>query len=161
MAKRHPNPHLVKIHRSYTVEEIAHLFDIHKNTVRAWLKAGLPALDERRPKLIHGQDLITFLQARRAKNKRTCQPGEMYCLRCRAPKLPAGDMADYVPDTETLGTLKGFCPDCEAMMNRRVSTAKLELVRGKLDIRFTKAQEQLSNTPEPNVNSDFRQGEQP
>ena len=34
MRKRHPNHRLVKIHRSYTVEEIAELFAIHKNTVR-------------------------------------------------------------------------------------------------------------------------------
>ena len=41
MRKRHPNPRLVKIHRNYTVEEIATLFGIHKNTVRDWVKAGL------------------------------------------------------------------------------------------------------------------------
>ena len=33
MAKRHPNHRQVKIHRNYTVEEIASLFGIHKNTV--------------------------------------------------------------------------------------------------------------------------------
>ncbi len=36
MGKRHHNPRLVKLHRSYTVEQIARLFDLHKNTVRAW-----------------------------------------------------------------------------------------------------------------------------
>jgi hypothetical protein len=161
MAKRHPNPRLVKIHRSYTVEEVSCLFSSHKNTVRAWLKAGLPTLDDQRPRLIHGEDLVTFLRARRAKNKRTCQPGEMYCLRCRAPKLPAGAMADYVPDTGTLGMLKALCPDCEAMMNRRVSFTQMELFGARLDIRYTEAPRQVSNTPEPSVNSDFRQGEQP
>ncbi len=39
MAKRHPNYRQVKIHRNYTVEEIARLFGIHKNTVRGWVKA--------------------------------------------------------------------------------------------------------------------------
>ena len=42
MAKRHPNHRQVKIHHNYTVEEIASLFGIHKNTVREWIKAGLP-----------------------------------------------------------------------------------------------------------------------
>jgi hypothetical protein len=32
---RRPNYRQVKIHRSHTVEEIACLFGIHKNTVRA------------------------------------------------------------------------------------------------------------------------------
>jgi hypothetical protein len=103
MTKHRPNPRLVKLHRSYTVEEIADLYSIHKNTVREWVKVGLPALDDRRPMLILGRELGAFLQARRTKNKRTCQPGEMYCLRCRIPRMPAGDMADYLPDTENWG----------------------------------------------------------
>ena len=91
MVKRRPNHRLVKLHRNYTVEEIARLYDAHKNTVRQWVKAGLPVLDDKRPMLILGRELAAFLQARRTKNKRSCQPGEMYCLRCRAPKKAAGD----------------------------------------------------------------------
>ena len=70
----------------------------------------------------------------RTKNKRTCQPGELYCVRCRSPKAPAGDMADYVQVSESLGNLVAICPDCEALMNRRVSLAKLGQIRGQLDI---------------------------
>jgi hypothetical protein len=83
MRKRHPNPRLAKIHRNYTVEEVAALFDVHKNSVRNWVKGGLPTSDDRRPMLILGRDLVAFLQARRVKNKRPCQPGEIYCMRCR------------------------------------------------------------------------------
>jgi transposase len=46
MGKRHPNYRLVKIHRSYAVEEIAKLFGIHKNTVRCWVKDGLATIDD-------------------------------------------------------------------------------------------------------------------
>jgi transposase len=77
MAKRHPNHRQVKTHRNYTVEEIAGLFGIHKNTVREWIKAGLPVLDDKRPMLILGPELAVFLQARRIKNKQSCQPGQM------------------------------------------------------------------------------------
>lgn len=35
MGYRHPNPRLVKVHRNYSVEEIARLFGIHKNTYTA------------------------------------------------------------------------------------------------------------------------------
>jgi DNA-directed RNA polymerase specialized sigma24 family protein len=52
MGKRRPNYRQVKIHRNYTVEEIASVFGIHKNTVREWIKAGLPVLDDKRPMLI-------------------------------------------------------------------------------------------------------------
>jgi hypothetical protein len=51
---RHPNPRLVKIHRSYTVEEVARNLRKHKNTVRAWIKQGLRPIDGRRPTLFTG-----------------------------------------------------------------------------------------------------------
>jgi predicted transcriptional regulator len=140
MRKRRPNYRLAKIHRNYTVEEIARLFGTHKNTVRAWVKAGLPTCDSSRPILILGRDLAAYLKARRLKSRQPCQPGEIYCVRCRAPKLPAGEMAEYEPVTEKCGNLKGICPDCEGMIFRCASLAKLPQIRGKLDITFTEAQ---------------------
>jgi hypothetical protein len=144
MRKRRPNYRLVKIHLSYTVEEVARLFGTHKNTVRAWVKAGLPTCDTKRPTLILGRELAAFLKARRTKNKRPCQPGEIYCVRCRAPKLPAGGMAEYEPVTEKFGSLMGICPDCEEMIFRRASLAKLAQIRGDLDITFVEAKQQVS-----------------
>ena len=158
MRKRRPNHRLVKIHRSYTVEEVARLFGTHKNTVRAWLKAGLPACDGKRPTLILGRELAAYLKVRREKNKRPCQPGEIYCVRCRAPKQPAGDMAEYEPVTEKFGSLKGICPDCEGMIFLRASLAKLAQIRGKLDIAIAEARRQVNESQTPTVNSDFSQG---
>ena len=155
MRKRHPNPRLAKIHRNYTVDEIAHLFNVHRNTVREWVKRGLPTSDGRRPMLILGRDLVAFLTARRAKNKRTCQPGEIYCVRCRAPRAPAGDMVDYMPVTVTLGNLVAICSACETMIYRRVSLAKLEHVRGNLDITMPQALEHIGESAQPTVNSDL------
>ena len=88
MGKRF-NPNLAKIHRNYTVEEVACLFGVHKNTVREWVKQGLPATDDRRPMLILGCELRNFLQLKRTKNKRKCKPFEFYCVRCKSPQCPA------------------------------------------------------------------------
>ena len=156
MQKRHPNHRLVKIHRSYTVEEIAELFAIHKNTVRRWVKSGLATSDDKRPMLILGIDLVAFLQARRTKNKRPCRPGEIYCVRCRAPKFPAAKMAEYAPVTEKFGNLVAICPDCGAIMNRRVSLARIGQMRGGMDISFPQALEHLVESAKPTVNSDLR-----
>ncbi len=126
MKKRHPNHQLVKIHSNYTVEEIARLFGIHKSTVRHWVKdEGLVTIDDKRPMLIIGNVLKAFLQARRVKNKQTCKPGQLYCVCCRAPKSPAGNMADYSPITEKFGNLSAICPDCNSIMNRNISMARI------------------------------------
>jgi len=156
MGKRNPNPRLVKIHRNYSVEEIGSVLDVHKNTVREWIKRGLPIIDDKRPMLILGRELFDFLQAKRLKNKRPCKPNQMYCLRCRSPKIPAGNMVDYQPVTDTLGNLFGLCPDCEAGMNRRTSLAKLELTRGMLDITMPQGLRHIFDSFQPSVNSDFR-----
>lgn len=160
MRRRRPNHRRVKIHRSYTVEEIARLFGVHKNTVRAWVKAGLETCDQRRPTLILGDVLAEFLKTRRAKNKQSCQPGEIYCVRCRAPRRPALDVAEYQPMTKTVGSLSGICPDCGIMIYRRVSMAKLPLVRGKLEVTFPKGGRSLIESNNPTPDSDFRQGRQ-
>jgi hypothetical protein len=158
MGKRHPNHRLVKIHRSYTVEEIADLFDLHKNTVRLWVKGGLATIDDRRPMLILGFVLVAFLQVRRSRNKQVCKPGELYCVRCRAPKPPAGDMAEYRPITEKFGNIVAICPDCDAIMNRRVSLAKIKQILGKMEIGFPEAVQHIIDRASPTVNSDLREG---
>ena len=159
--RRHPNHRLVKIHRSYTVEDIARLFGIHKNTVWQWIKAGLPTIDDRRPKLILGRHLIEFLQARRASKKQPCQPGEIYCVRCHAPKFPAAGMAEYRPINEKIGNLAAICPDCYSMMHRCVSIATLGAVRGEMDITFPQALERLREISQPTADSDLRGDVQP
>ena len=159
MKRRNPNHRLVKIHRSYTVEEIATLFGVHKNTVRHWVKGGLATVDNKRPMLILGSALVEFLKARRTKNKQKCKPGELYCVRCRMPKRPAGDMADYVPITDKIGNLVAICPDCDAIINRHVSLAKIEQARRKIEIRFPEALRHIIDRANPAVNSDFNEGE--
>ncbi len=156
MGKRHHNHRLVKIHRSYTVEEITKLFGVHKNTVRSWLKDGLATIDNKRPMMIAGHDLVEFIKKRRTKNKQTCKPGELFCVKCRAPKLPAEGMADYSPVTEKFGNLVAFCPDCESIMNQRVSLARIESVCENIDITFPQALRHIVNRSRPIINSDLR-----
>jgi predicted transcriptional regulator len=156
MGKRYPNPRLVKIHRSYTVEEIAMLLGKHKNTVRNWVKDGLATIDDKRPMLILGRDLAEFLQARRRKNKQSCKPGELYCVRCRVPKYPAGDIAEYSPVTEKFGNLIAICPDCDSIMNQLVSLARIEEFCEKMDITFPKERQHIVESAKPTENSDLR-----
>ena len=75
MRRRRPNHRLVKIHRTYTVEEIVDLFGVHKNTVRHWVKDGLTTTDDKRPMLILGHVLVAFLKAPASKTNRLASRG--------------------------------------------------------------------------------------
>lgn len=133
------NPRLAKFHRSYAVDEVARLWGVHRNTVRAWLKAGLRTVDSCRPTLIRGKDLVEFLTARRRANRRPCAPGEVFCVRCRSPRRPAAGRAEYRPLTSALGNIVGLCPVCGCAMFRRVNRARLDDVRGSLEVLVTEA----------------------
>src|ERR1700686_4134497 len=110
MSKRHPNHRLVKIHRNYTGEEAARLLNIQKNTARQWIRSGLPTIDDKRPILIRGRELIAFLQIRRAGRKQPCRAGQMYCVRCHSPRFPAGGMVEYRPLNGRVVNVRGICP---------------------------------------------------
>jgi hypothetical protein len=152
---RSPNHRLVKIHRNYTVEEAADLLGTHRNTVRRWIGAGLPVIDNRRPSLIHGLALRCYLTEKRAKSRRTCPPGTIYCVKCRSPQPPAGDMAEYIPLSISSGNLRGICPQCNILIHRRVNRGKIDLIRGQLDITFPVAESHIRDCADPSVNSDF------
>ena len=122
MSKR-CNPNKAKINRSYSVEEIACLLFVHKNTVRQWIKSGLPICDNKKPILILGEELREFLKAKNKKRKQKCKPFEMYCLRCKSPQKPAANMVDYEPITEATGRLIGLCSCCECEINKYISLA--------------------------------------
>jgi hypothetical protein len=152
--RRRIDPRLAKSHRNYSVEEAARLWGVHRHTVRGWLKGGLHAIDGRRPILILGSELRRFLEARRAARKRPTPPGMIYCLRCREPRPPAGGVADYLPCVAGAGDLVGICPVCEAMLYRRVNLAKLDTVRGRLEVKITQAGLRISDCASPSLNHD-------
>jgi len=156
VSKRHPNPRLVKVNRSYEVGEAASLLGVHKNTVRAWIKSGLPVVDDRRPTLILGTVLRSFLQEKRIRNKQPCKAWELYCFSCRAPRRPAGNMADFQAVTDKVGSLIALCSECETVMYKRISTAKLSLVTPHIEVTIPKGLKRIGDSDNPNVDSDLR-----
>lgn len=157
MGRRRPNYRLVKRHRSYSVEEIARLLRVHKNTVRAWLRQDLPTIDGRRPTLVHGPDPIHFLKNRRQVGKRPCGPDELFCVKCRWPRVPAGRIVDFIPLSATSGNLQGICPDCDSLIHRRVSRTSLDEVAAGLAIQFREDHPRIGKSSMPSVGCDFDQ----
>ena len=155
MKRRRTNPRLAKIHRNYTVEEVARLFGMHKGTVRQWIKQGLPTIDDRRPALVLGRELRAFLEKRRTAKKRPCAPGQLYCLKCRLPREPAGGLADCLISGPLLANLAGICPVCDSMMYRRVSLRKLDAALGPLRVTLPEGLSRIDETSSPSLNRDF------
>jgi hypothetical protein len=118
-------------------------------TVRQWHKNGLHAVVGVYPLIFRGVDIIAFLKRRDEERKQPCGPGRMFCLRCKAPKKPAFGEVEFWVDGAKLGTLRGLCPDCAAMMNRRTSLARLKAAAGDLQVSMRCADSRLSATPNP------------
>lgn len=115
----------VKSNRSYTVEELADAAGVTPQTVRSWIKKGLPALTEQRPFLVLGRACKGFAANAKSVRRRPLQLGEFFCLRCKCARRAAMAMADYETLTPDRGLLRAFCEVCEGPCTRMVSAAAL------------------------------------
>lgn len=131
MAKRY-NARRVKTHHNYTTEEVAELLGAHPQTVRGWADKGLPCLKSKIPHLFIGAHVQAFLTAQSASKRQPLAPDHLYCLSCKTGKIPAGSVADFIPDGAGRGRLIGLCPDCENLCNRFVSEAQIRAVAPNL-----------------------------
>lgn len=122
--RRH-NPFRIRAKHCYTVEEAAATLGTHKNTIRQWMKQGLRRIDDTKPHLIHGSDLKAFIAERQQRTKQPCQPDEIYCFRCRAPRQPWEGLVDVIFLNQKGAALTGICSACEGKLNRRTSIARL------------------------------------
>jgi hypothetical protein len=55
-------------------------------------------------------------------------------------------MAECIVVSETTGTLRGICPDCDRMVYRRVNPQQLGAVCGDLDVTVTQARPRILRT---------------
>lgn len=139
------------MHRNYTVDDIARTLNVSKGTARRWLKSGLPAIRDRKPALVLGEDLIDFLKAR-ARPKVRCGPGQFFCFRCRAPREPALAMAEVVSEAPGSVNLRAICVACETLMHRRVGQQELAAFGAGLDISFPQASARIGDSAVARVN---------
>ncbi len=142
--KRSYNPNKCKIHRSYSVEEVAELYGVNKPTVRSWINQGLPVCDDKRPTLILGSDLRPFLQQQKHKNKRKCKPFELYCLQCREPRLPVQNSVGFIEETSTKGRVFACCSVCNSTMNKYIKLADIKSIQRDLAVILPLQQKHIS-----------------
>lgn len=152
------NPRLAKKHRCFSVTELADVLGVHKHTVRGWLKNGLPAIDGTKPTLIHGGAFQGWWAKQRKAAKRPCQPGQMYCFKCKARKAPALGMVEYTATNAATGNLRALCETCETVMCQRIRLANIEARMPGMDVQITLASSSIGAPAHPSSNCDESEG---
>lgn len=152
MAMRRHSVRRVRARYTYNVREAAKVTGATSGTVRHWLKQGLEPVTGIYPTIIRGVDLIAFFGRVKQARKQPSGPGRLFCLRCKSPKRPAFDEVEFLPDGATLGSIRGLCPDCSAVMNRRVSRTRLDTVVADLTVSMRPEEPRLNRTIKPICN---------
>lgn len=150
------NPRLAKLHRAYSVIELANTLGAHKHTVRNWIKRGLPTVDGLRPVLILGSEFQSWWSKRRKAAKHPLRPRQFYCFGCRQPKDPAFGMVEYVATNAVTGNLRAKCETCGVMMHRRVRLAAFATIMPNIEIQESEARSRLSERKHPSLNADYQ-----
>jgi Helix-turn-helix domain len=154
MSAKRINSRLIKLHRSYSVDEVARTLGVHKNTVRGWIKDGLPAFTEKRPTVILGQDLRAFLESKQKAAKCPSGPGRFHCFKCRQPMRPALGMVEYRPRNDVTGNLKAMCESCGGWMHRAARLASIPAIMPNIDVQIVEAEARIRERTNPSLNCD-------
>lgn len=125
----------IKAARTFGAHEIGRLLDVHPKTVGQWIKAGLQPIDGRRPVLILGSELKSFLARRRQGNRRKCAFDQFYCFRCREPRQAWGGMADLSIRSTKTGRLESICAVCETPVSRAIRLDDVSRLEAAMEIQ--------------------------
>jgi len=123
----------------YKVEELAEETSVSEQLVRAWIKDGMPTIDDNRPTYIMGFHARDYLDRRRKSAKKPLEPGQFYCMTCKDRKWPAGQMADHIKGVHG-SRLAALCETCEGALSRKVSPSQLVEFSKVLDIASNAAE---------------------
>lgn len=102
----------------YAVEDVLTLYDITRNTLTNWIKAGLRPVDDQRPQVFRGAELIRFHAERAFSNRRHLRAGEFKCTRCKSRVVPDIDTVGIDAGHKGRFLARGRCPDCGGQVVR-------------------------------------------
>ena len=115
----------IKENYTYTLEQIADLFGIDLMTVRRWVRHdGLARIPKIRPYMVHNSALKAFLHKRQSARKQKCGPGEVYCLKCRCPRIPEKGTGRATIQPNNCMRFQARCGTCGSKMNRVIKAAE-------------------------------------
>ncbi len=105
---------------AYTIDEICDLYGnrkLHPQTVRGWIKKGLPTIDKKKPTLIFGSELHQFIGTMNASGKVKTEFHEMFCMKCQDARKPYKKEMQVELDRDFLRA-KAICSECLSTMNK-------------------------------------------
>lgn len=108
----------IKYWYCYDIDDICHLYqkyNLHPQTVRQWIKAGLPIIDSGKPALIYGSDLKEFLGKSNQSNKCKTDFEQIFCFKCKEGKSPYRKQVQ-LEHTKGFVKAKAHCQGCKSTM---------------------------------------------
>lgn len=110
------NPQKISKHRSYMVTELANQLNTCDKTILRWIAEGLRTVPgSKKPILILGNDLKTFIRQKDSKKKVRLKRHEFYCFRCKVPRQAKRGTISQSGDTR-----RGECSVCNGKMTRKI-----------------------------------------
>lgn len=131
---KQPRLNRIKSLHSYTINEAAEVSGVSPRTIRNWAANGLWLMQDERPALVRGDDLIAFIKGQRKQRRQSLPLDRFFCLRCRAPRAAAGGLAECVEHGSRF-TLIAICEVCETILRKPVAQADLPKLREVLDMQ--------------------------
>jgi hypothetical protein len=152
--KRKPDFRRIRPSKTYSVAQIANALDRNVATVNAWLRAGLPNLDGRRPVLVLGSALKAWLKFKWDGRKHTCEPDELFCFRCRRPQKPKVGSVQIMPRNMKTVSIIADCMTCGSRMSKAGSRARIAEIEDAFRT-LSPQKQRLSVSDNPGVRSIF------
>lgn len=156
--RRKYNTRRISLKLSYSVQEIAELFNIHKHAVLIWIRSGLKIIDQKKPYLINGTDLTEFLNNRQKKRKHKCKQHEFFCFKCRLPRSSLPDHIRITTRNQHRLKISGKCEVCQTSIFKEGSVKKLTEFQ-KIFSVSVQTREHIFGCNDPCVNNDINEGE--
>jgi hypothetical protein len=104
----------------YTVSEVAGILSKSEKTIFNFINEGLKTIDDKKPFLIRGFNLIDFLKNKNDKKRHPLKINEFYCLSCKEARAPEHKAITLIQNHTNLIT-QAVCPICHKTMNRPYS----------------------------------------
>lgn len=108
------NPKRICKHRSYTIKELSKLLDIDEKTCFRWIDEGLAIIPGcKKPILMRGEDIKTFLNNRKIKRKIPMKRKQFLCMACKGARYAKRGSIRVVEKKKT-----ALCRVCNGKMSK-------------------------------------------